>query len=123
MTVRVIVTQSAIGSAFEKARELRELGLKEGEDFIVASHPEDLEWAFSKTDRQLLIIGTRHGSEEPTARFAREAKEKNPNLVVWFYSNMPWPSKYPELYDRVISNESNRPSIPELVRSFLFSSN
>ena len=32
MTVRVIVTQSAIGSAFEKARELTATGLKQGED-------------------------------------------------------------------------------------------
>ncbi|OGG78543.1 hypothetical protein A3F56_02695 [Candidatus Kaiserbacteria bacterium RIFCSPHIGHO2_12_FULL_55_13] len=121
MTVRVIVTQSAIGSAFEKARELTATGLRQGEDFVTASHPEDVEWAFAKNERQLLIVGTWHGAEEPTVDFVKKAKEKNPNLVVWFYSSMPWPSKYPEAYDRVITGP-NRPGIPELVRSYLSAS-
>ncbi len=119
MTVRVIVAQSAIGSAFKKSQELTAMGLKQGEDFVTASHPEDVEWAFAKNERQLLIVGTWHGSEDATVHFVKRAKEKNPNLAVWFYSSMP--CQQPETYDRVIGS-SDHPSIPELVRTYLSSS-
>ena len=123
MTVSVIVVQSgSFGAAFDKAQKLKAAGFKEGKDkdFVAASHPEDVEWAFAKNERQLLIIGTDHGLEEPTARFVKQAKEKNPHLVVWVYSGMP--SKHPQNYDRVTTG-SDRPSIPELVRSYLTPSN